>query len=119
MLKWTEDYEFKYQKERKKCYNSIDVRRIGDNWKLRKTVKTLAIKYSQCLQINLVEQDNVISDDKNERKTFSSFFDAAVKNLDIKGPQVYHINKDSGHIHIVLKKYIDHPSILKVMEYCN
>ena len=40
-----------------------------------------------------------------------------VKNLDIKGPQVSHVNEDSDPIDIAFKKYVDHPSILKVKEY--
>ena len=71
----------------------------------------------QWSRINLVDHDNVISDDKNLSKQFSNFFDMGVKNLDIKGPQVSHVNEDSDPIDIALKKYVDHPNILKVKEY--
>ena len=43
----------------------------------------------------------------------------AVKNLDVKGPHVSHVNEDSDPIDIALNKYVDHPSIFKVKEYFN
>ena len=48
-----------------------------------------------------------------------NFFDTAVKNLDVKGPQVSHINKDSDPIVITLNKYVGYPSIFKRKEYFN
>ena len=44
----------------------------------------LSDKGPQCLQINLADQDNVISDEKNFSKEFSNFFDTAVKKLNVK-----------------------------------
>ena len=52
----------------------------------------LSDKGSQCLQVNLADQDNVISDDKNLSKEFSNFFDTAVKKLNVKGPLMSHVN---------------------------
>ena len=42
-----------------------------------------------------------------------------MKNLDIKGPQVYHVNEDSDPIDFDLNKYVDHSSILKINKYFN
>ena len=62
---------------------------MNDNRRFWKTVKPfLSDKASQCSQISLVDQDSVISDDKNLSKEFSNFFETVMKNLDIKGPQV-------------------------------
>ena len=84
------------------------------------TVKPFLLdKGSQYSQINLVDQDNVISDDISLSKEFSNFFDTEVKNLDVKGLQVSHVNEDSDRINNALNKYVDHPSILKVKEYFN
>ena len=55
---------------------------------------------SQCSQINLVELNKVIFDDKSLSKEFSNFFDTAVKNLDMKGSQVSHVNENSDPIDI-------------------
>ena len=59
----------------------------------------------------------MISDDKSLSKEFSNFFDTRVKNLDVKGPQVSHVNEDSDHIVIALSKYVGHPSIFKTKEH--
>ena len=52
-------------------------------------------------------------------KKFSSFFDTAVKNVDVKGPQVSPVDENSGPIDIALNKYVDHSSIFKITEYFN
>ena len=46
----------------------------------------------------------MISDDESLSKEFSNFFDTKVKNLDVKGPQVSHVNEDSDPIVIALNK---------------
>ena len=57
------------KKERKKYYNLIDFKNINVNGRFWKTVKPfLSDKGSQCSQKNLVDQANVISDDKNLSK---------------------------------------------------
>ena len=52
--------------------------------------------------------------DKSLSKEFSNFFDTAVKNVDVKRPQVSHVNENSDPIDITLNEYIDHPSIFKI-----
>ena len=42
-----------------------------------------------------------------------------MKNLDIKGSQVSHVNEDSVPVDTALNKYVDHLSILKIKEYIN
>ena len=42
-----------------------------------------------------------------------------MKNLDVKGPQVSHVNQNSDSIDIALNKYVDHSSIFKIKEYFN
>ena len=109
-----------YKKERKKYYHSIDFKNANDNRWFLETVKPFLLdKGSQYSQINLVDQDNVISDDISLSEEFSNFFDTEVKNLDIKGLHVSHVNEDSDRINNALNKYVDHPSILKVKEYFN
>ena len=76
---------------------------MNDNrwfWKIVKPF--LSNDGSQCSRINLVDQDNVISDDTSVSKRFSNLFNTAVKNLDVKGPQVFHVNEDSDPIDIAL-----------------
>ena len=109
-----------YKRERKKYYNPIDFKNLNDSRQFGKTVKPfLPGKGSQCAQINLVDQDNVISDDKNLSKEFGNLFGTALKTLDFKKPPVSPVNEDSDPIDIALTKYVDHPSILKIKEYFN
>ena len=42
-----------------------------------------------------------------------------MKNLNVKGPQVCHVNENSDPIDIVLNKFVDSPSIFKTKEYFN
>ena len=53
------------------------------------------------------------------QKNLVAYNDPAVKNLDVKGPQVSHANENSDPIDIALNKYVDHPSIFKIEEYFN
>ena len=109
-----------YKKEPKNFYNSMECKNTNDNRQFWKTVEPfLSDKGSQCSQINLVDEDNVISDEKGLSKEFVNFFNMAVKNLDAKGPQVFHVNKDSKPIDITVNKCVDHPSIFKINEYFN
>ena len=109
-----------YKIQRKKYYNSKDFKNLNDNRRFGKTVRLfLSDKGSQLSQIILVDQDNILSDDKSFSKEFGNFFDTEVKNLDIKGPQVSHVNEDSNPINISLNKYVNHPSILKMKQYFN
>ena len=88
---------------------------MNDNRQFSKTVEHfLSDEGSQCSQINLVDQDNTILYDKSLSKEFSNFFDTAVKNLYVKGPQVSHVKENSDLIDIALNKYDDHPSIFKI-----
>ena len=60
---------------------------MNDNRQFYKTVEPfLSDTVSQCSEINLVDDDNVMLNDKSLSKEFSNFFDTAVKNLYVKGP---------------------------------
>ena len=42
-----------------------------------------------------------------------------MKNLNVKGTQVFRVIEDSDPIDIVIKKHIDHPSIFKTKKFFN
>ena len=78
---------------------------MNDNRQFWKTVIPFLLDDgSQCSQINLFDQDNVISYDKSLSEKFSNFFDTAVKNFDIKGPQISHVNENYNPIDFALNK---------------
>ena len=88
---------------------------MNDNRQFLQTVEPfLSNEGSQCSQINFGDQNNVILYDKSSSKEISNFFDTTVKNLDVKGPWVSHVNENSDPIDIALNKYVDHSSIFKI-----
>ena len=91
---------------------------MNDNRQFSQTVEPfLSNEGSQCSQINLGDQNNVILYDKSLSKEISNFFDTTVKNLDAKGPQVSHVNENSDPIDITLNKDVDLSKIFKTKEY--
>ena len=76
-------------------------------------------EHSQSSQINFVDWGIIISDDKSLSKEVRKFFNATVKNLDVKWPQVYHVNEGSNPFNIALNKYACHLSIFKIKKYFN
>ena len=73
-----------YKKERKKYYENLDLNNVTDNKKFWNTIKPfLSGKNKNCSKINLVDNNEVISDDSELAKRFSIFFIDAVKNLNL------------------------------------
>ena len=71
-----------YKKERKKYYSNMNLTNLNDNRRFWKAVKPfLSDKESYISKVNLVNKDEVISDDSTLAETFSKYFESAVKNL--------------------------------------
>ena len=71
-----------HKKERKKYHNSLKLNKVTDNKAFWKTIKPfLSDKRTNINKITLVDNDNTISDDKQLCKTFTNFFQEAVKIL--------------------------------------
>ena len=107
-----------YKKERKKYYESLDLKSISDNKKFWSTVKPFLSDKSGCSsRINLIDElGEVISEDREIAETFSAFFRDAVKSLDIKSDTVDPENFDSltDPIDSAIKKFENHPSIVAI-----
>ena len=74
-----------YKKERKNCYNSLDIKNITDSKQFWKTIKPfLSEKIKTISKIKLKDQDKIISNDDKVAEEFSTFFENAVKSLNIK-----------------------------------
>ena len=67
-------------------------------------------------KITLVENEEVITDDKEVAEAFNTFFDKAVTSLDIKiNPFLMNDPGDlENPVDIALKKFESHPSILAI-----
>ena len=108
-----------YKKERKKYYNSLNMKDITDNKIFCKTIKPfLSEKCTTSSRITLKNKDNIISNDGMVAEEFSIFFENAVKALDInpKDLTLGNTNNLSDPIEIAIKKFESHPSIQVIRE---
>ena len=68
----------------------------------------------------MIDNDNIISDDKKVAETFNDLFSNAVANLDIKGYKTnVQSNITNDNIVNIIIKFKDHPSILKIKQIVN
>ena len=103
-----------YKKERKRFYTNLDVRNITDNKKFWKTMKPFfSDKGLGKNAITLVEGNKIIGEDVEVATTLNTFFDNAVKNLDISIPTEYMPGTPSeiDKIDNIVAKFNSHPSI--------
>lgn len=111
-----------YKKERKKYYNNLNLKNITDNKKFWTTVKPfLSDKGSAQSQITLVDEDKVLSNDKEVAETFNCFFENAVKSLELSG-SIYSLTNTGNltdPVEKAIKRFEKHPSILAIKENIN
>ena len=69
-------------------------------------------------KVVLVENDKIISDDKEVAQTFNDYYDNAVKSLGISENKILttEIDHSQGKVLDAIKKYESHPSIVKIRE---
>ena len=97
----------------------MNLSNINDNRHFWKTVKPfLSDKGTHSSKINLVNNDEVTSDDAVSAETFSKFYEGAVKSLGISKESSTRSEFESSYpVDIALKKYVNHPSVLKIKEF--
>ena len=113
------------KKEKKKYYSNLDLTIFNDNKKLWQRVRPLFSDKQKALprDIILIENDVTISDKKEVAEKINHFFIEAVDKLEI---EIYvSINSDGivssedilwDDIHAIIKKYENHPSVIKIKE---
>ena len=113
------------RKEKKKYYNSLDLKLITDNKQFWKTMKPFfSDKTNKGKKITLIEGDEIISNDVDVAETMNEFFSNVVSNLSIKGYQTESStighdessNIGSDKIFHAINTFKDHPSIIKIKE---
>ncbi len=111
-----------YKKETIRFYKNLDLRKVNDSKVFWPTVQPLlSDKDLQGSKITLIKNGEIISEDEEVAQTFSSFFENAVKSLDITGNQ-YLLTETEGIVDPVdaaIKKFEVHPSILTIKEKVN
>ena len=109
-----------FRKEKRNYYNNLDLNVFNDNKKFWKCMKPLFSDKSNGIKrkIILIENDDIISVDKDVAEIMNNYFIEAVENLGINKFVSEEVTneKDSSHITDVIKKYEKHPSIVKIKQ---
>ena len=105
------------RKTKRRHYTNLNHKDIADNKQFWKTVKPLLSDKSKSKEkIILVEDNEIINEDKDNAGRLNSFFSNAVKNLKI--PEFSETNPLAENIsHPIFKatlKYENHPSIIAI-----
>ena len=108
---------------KKEYFSNLNTKNVTDNRKFWKSVKTCFSDKSNSFEnITLVENGEVVSNDKEVAKIFSEYFDTLVSNLNLKVPNntlTPNENIDDP-ILAAICKYQNHPSIKIIKEkHCN
>ena len=116
------NYCIKLLRETKKSYfGCLKPSDISDNKKFWKTTKPFfSDKMISSDSITLVEECNIITDPSEIAENFGRFFNNAVKNLNIKMHSKTFNNECLANINPIteaIKKYENHPSIMKIKEH--
>ena len=130
--KTAENWE-KYRKLRNECvkmtkkakkdyFNNINIKSLDDNKKFWKIIKPNFTNKNKAQKIILVENNEIIKENIEIDEIFNNYFVNIVKDLNI--PEINH-PKISGNINnstvepieIIIQKFCDHPSIIKIKEH--
>ena len=101
-------------------FNNLDLKNITDNKQFWRNVKLVLLdKISESSKTTLVNNNRILSDDREICDIFNKFFVNVIPNLNI--PEF--TNSDNFHEHVIgdsvqsiLYKYRNHPSIIKIKE---
>ena len=111
------------RKEKKKYYNNLDMKIFQDNKKFWQTIKPLFSDKQHDIKRNIVivENNSVISDNKEVAEKFNTFFIEAVDSLNIEPFNSPNYNNsdlecDHDNIDIIINRYKTHPSIQAIKE---
>ena len=109
-------------RERTKYFANLDLKQYTDNKKFWNSVKPMFS--SSCIgsnKITLVENGELITDDKQIAETFSGFFVDAVSSLQIEENKALldDVGTETDPVKRAVKKFRHHPSILNIKKCVN
>ena len=107
------------KKEQIKYWGNLDLKKYLDNKRFYDTVKPLFSNSSQGKQkITLVEDNNLITEDKEVAEAFNKYFIATVSSLAItENKDLLTDNSDiDDPVEKAVKKFENHPSILDIQQ---
>ena len=108
-----------YKKQRRTFYNNMDLKTFTDNKKFWKNVNPLFSGKSKThKKISLVEQNKIITDDRELAQTFNDFFKNAVTNLNLEKNTGYEENTNgiTDPVEVAVLKLNNHHSINRINE---
>ena len=111
-----------FKKEKRKYYENLDLKLITDNKNFWKTVKPLfSDKQLSSKNIILIEDENIVSENKEVVEIMNDFFAKAVDDLNIEGYSTDEFSPETGidSVSNAIIKFKNHPSIIKIKEKVN
>ena len=126
----TDDNKKAFKKQRNLCvkllreakreyYKNIDLKSLNDNRKFWKTVKPLfSGKVKTTSSVTLLENDEIVSDDKAVAEIFNDYFANITSSLGIEetGSNVVSTDGVDDPVELAIIKYSLHPSIKRITE---
>ena len=108
-----------YKKGRRKYYESLDMKKVLDSKEFWKTMRPFLFdKNTFLLQISIEKNNRIISDDFDLSEEFSTFFEDAVRFLNVKTNEYYLSDTEtlSDHVEIAIRKFENHPSVQAIKQ---
>ena len=102
-----------YKKERRKYYESLGKKKVLDSKEFWKTMGPfLSDKNTVLSQISIDKNNQIISNDFVLSEEFSTFFEEAVRLLNVKPDEYYLSDTEnlSNPVEIAIRKFENHPS---------
>ena len=104
---------------KKEYFRNLDIKKITDNRTFWKTIAPLfSNKASKGEKINLIENDQIISDNKTISEIFNNFYSDIVGKLNLSIDSKFTSNQNdiNDPVQAAIKRFEKHPSILKINE---
>ena len=108
-----------FRREKRNCYNNLDISLVTDNKKFWKTVKPFFSDKSQSKnKIVFIEEETIICNDLEVAETMDEFFVSVTDSLGINENSGYENATEgiSDPIDKAVHKFSNHPSILKIKD---
>ena len=106
-----------YNNEKRKYFNSLNLKDITDAKIFCKTVKPFLSNIGIFqMQITLIEDNNIFSGDKSVAEKLNNYFEKAVKSLHIEENELIltHATDADDPIDVIIRIYENHPSMLAI-----
>ena len=108
------------KKVKREYFENLDIKKVNDNKNFWKVVKPLFTNSNKTnMKITLVENDQIILDDKKTVEIFNDYFVNITKGLDIglndTEADLYNITVDiTDPVEKIIHQYHNHPSIMNI-----